>query len=223
MQWPKVKVIQRNTDNTMAKSKSKLLFLLPIALSVFLWITFSFGHCIVCISLNYFFFWTLYCLYFFELLLLVKVIQRNTDNTMAKGKSNSKKYRQYNGQKKKYFKEIQTIQWSKEKVIQRNSISLNYFYFWPLYCLYFFELLLLLAIVLSVFLWITFSFGHCIVCISLNYFYFWPLYCLYFFELLKEIQTIQWPKVKVIQRNTDNAMAKSKSNSKKYRQYNGQK
>jgi hypothetical protein len=51
----------------------------------------------------------------------VKVIQRNTDNTMAKGKSNSKKYRQCNGQKKKYFKEIQTIQWPKEKVIQRNT------------------------------------------------------------------------------------------------------
>jgi hypothetical protein len=34
---------------------------------------------------------------------------------------------------------------------------------------------------------------------------------------------MQWPKEKVIQRNTDNTMAKRKSNSKKYRQYNGQK
>ena len=56
-------------------------------------------------------------------------------------------------------------------------------------------------------------------------------------KYFKEIQTIQWPKEKVIQRNTDNTMAKSKviqrntdntmakrkSNSKKYRQYNGQK
>jgi hypothetical protein len=53
-------------------------------------------------------------------------------------------------------------------------------FYWSLFVLFLF----LLAIVLSVFLWITFTFGYCIVCISLNYFFFWPLYCLYFFELL---------------------------------------
>jgi lipopolysaccharide export LptBFGC system permease protein LptF len=94
----------------------------------------------------------------------------------------TKKYKQYNGQNK----EVQTMQWPKHL-------------FWPLYCLCFF----VLAIVLFVLL----CFGHCIVCSSL----FWPLYCLYFFALAivlsenKEVQTIQWPK----QRSTDNTMAKT--------------
>ena len=78
------------------------------------------------------------------------------------------------------------------------------FFFWPLHCLFFFDLRLLitsvwyfLAIVLSVLLRFTASdylplvfFGHCIVCSSPIYGFwlppfdiFWPLYCLFFFDL----------------------------------------
>ena len=69
-------------------------------------------------------------------------------------------------------------------------------FYWSLFVLFLF----LLAIVLSVFLWITFTFGYCIVCISLNYFFFWPLYCLSFFELLLPITPLvssnyTWDKI----------------------------
>ena len=73
----------------------------------------------------------------------------------------------------------------------------SYLFFWPLYCLSFFDytrlpVWYLLAIVLSVLLWLhqithLVSFGHCIVCPSLitpdyPFGIFWPLYCLSFFD-----------------------------------------
>jgi hypothetical protein len=151
---------------TKRKSNSKkyrqyffeLLLLLAIVLYVFLWITFTFGHCIVCISLNYFFFWPLHCLYFFELLfLLAIVLSVFLWITFTFGHCIvciSLNYFYF--WPLYWFREIQTIQWPKVKVIQRNtdntmakrkSNSKR-----PLYCLYFFELLFLLAIVLYVFL-----------------------------------------------------------------------
>jgi hypothetical protein len=150
----------------------------------------------------------------------------------------SKKDRQYNGQKKTDH------------------------HFWPLYCLSFDDLRLLmiiflLAIVLSVLLWSMtsddhFSFDHCIVCPSLIYdfwwsLFFWPLYCLSFFDLpllmITFLLTIvlsvllrsttsddhfSFGHCKVDRRSTDNTMAKRKMiirsrRSKKDRQYNGQK
>jgi hypothetical protein len=91
---------------------------------------------------------------------------------MAKRQKN----RQYNGQKT----EGQTIQWPKDRRTDntmakrqkdRHLLSFGHCIvcpsvFWPLYCLSF----CLLAIVLSVLL----SFGLCIVCPSV----LWPLYCL---------------------------------------------
>jgi flagellar hook-length control protein FliK len=197
--WPK----QRSTDNTMAKAKKykkyngqnkevqtiqwpkqriwPLYCLFFFALAIVLFVLLCFGHCIVCTSL----FWPLYCLYFFV-----------SDNTMAK----TKKYRQYNGKNK----EVQTIQWPKQRSTNNTMAK---------------------AKKNRQVLFVLLCFGHCIVCTSL----FWPLYCLYFFVLAivlfvllcfghcivcTEAQTIQWPK----QRRTDNTMAKTK----KHRQYNGQ-
>jgi predicted nucleic acid-binding Zn ribbon protein len=54
--------------------------------------------------------------------------------------------------------------------------------FWPLYCLFFVDLLILLAPLVS--------FGHCIFCSWSIYWFllpfgiFWPLYCLFFVDLL---------------------------------------
>jgi Ca2+/Na+ antiporter len=67
-----------------------LLFLLAIVLSILFY--FSFGHCIVCSFLL--FFWSLYCLFFTK-----RKVEKN---------------RQHNGQKKS--RKEQTIQWPKEKV-----------------------------------------------------------------------------------------------------------
>jgi hypothetical protein len=103
-----------------------IIFLLAIVLSVLLRSTtsddhFSFGHCIVCPSSIYdfwwsLFFWPLYCLSFWpkegqtiqwpkEKWSSEVVDRRRTDNTMVKRKviirsRRSKKDRQYNGQKK---------------------------------------------------------------------------------------------------------------------------
>jgi hypothetical protein len=130
--------------------------LLAIVLSVLL----SFGHCIVCPSV----FWPLYGLSFCLLAIVLSVpIQwpkdRRTDHTMAK----RQKDRPYNGQKT----EGQTIQWPKDKRTDHTmakrqkdrpfvwSVLLSFGHcmvcpsvFWPLYCLSF----CLLAIVLSVLL-----------------------------------------------------------------------
>jgi hypothetical protein len=94
-----------------------LWYLLDVALSVILRFTatsdyplVSFGHCIVCHSSVYGYFWLpfgifwpLYCLSFFDLRLLLR---RRTDNTMAKryqrvirSSRKAKNDRQYNGQK----------------------------------------------------------------------------------------------------------------------------
>jgi Flp pilus assembly protein TadB len=117
--------------------------------------------------------------------------QRSTNNTMAK----TKKYSQYNGQNK----EAQTIQWPKQRNTDNTMAKTNVcsFLLWPLYCLYFF----VLAIVLFVLL----CFGHCIVCTSVQTIQW---------QKKKQKQTIQWPK----QRRTNNTMAKTK----KCKQYNGQ-
>jgi hypothetical protein len=110
---------------------------------------------------------------------------KTTDNTMVKMKND----RQYNGQneKRQHFDHCIVCRFS----------------FWPLYCLLF----SILTIVLSV----IFHFDHCIVC----RFPFWPLYCLSFFILTIVLrQTIQWSKWNT----TDNTMVKMKND----RQYNGQ-
>jgi preprotein translocase subunit SecE len=103
IQWPK----QRSTNNTMAKTKKYRQYNGAIVLFVLL----CFGHCIVCTSL----FWPLYCLFFFVL----AIEQRSTDNTRAK----TKKYKQYNGQDK----EVQTIQWPKQRSIT-NTMAKNLSY-----------------------------------------------------------------------------------------------
>ena len=82
----------------------------------------------------------------------------------------------------------------------KSFFVLLFFYFWPLYCLYLFDLRLLITLLVS--------FGHCSVCTSVIYGFwlpfwyllaivlsvllwftdsdpfgiFWPLYCLYFFD-----------------------------------------
>jgi hypothetical protein len=76
--------------------------------------------------------------------------------------------------------------------------------FWPLYCLYFFDLRLLITPLVS--------FGHCIACTSLIYSFWLPLWYL---VAIKEVQAIQWPK------DTKGVIRSRKS--KRYRQYNGHK
>jgi hypothetical protein len=82
---------------------------------------------------------------------------RRSDNTMVK----RQKIRQHNGQKT----EDQTTLLSFDHCVVWSSV------FWPLCCLIF----CLLTIVLSVLL----SFDHCVVCSSV----FWPLCCLFFCDL----------------------------------------
>jgi dolichol kinase len=143
---------------------------LTIVLSVLLWLTAS--DYLIGI------FWPLYCLFFFDLLLLiisllsfdhciVCINHRRTDNTMAK------RY-QWDNQKPK-IKEEQTIQWSKDtnEIIRSSKSKKNRQYngfttsdyligiFWPLYCLFFFDLWLVMISLVS--------FDHCIVCSSVIY------------------------------------------------------
>jgi hypothetical protein len=89
-------------------------------------------------------------------------------------------------------------------VFCRSLFVLLYFFFWPLCCLFFFDIRILItslwylvAIVLSVLLWYTdsdylplVSCGHCVVCSSLIYGFWlppfgilWPLCCLFFFDI----------------------------------------
>jgi hypothetical protein len=125
-------VTQRRTDNTVAKR------VIIVCSSLSYTPYYSFGHCIVCSSLSYcslLLFWSLHCLFFFELLLLITLLATVLsvllllatvlsflllDNTVAKRvirSCNSKKNRQYSGQrsnKELSLKEEQTIQWPKE-------------------------------------------------------------------------------------------------------------
>jgi hypothetical protein len=109
--------------------------------------------------------------------------------------------------------------------------------FWPLYCLFFVDWLILIALLVS--------FGHCIICSASIYWFwlplwylmgivlcvlrrfcdsdcpfgiFWPLYCVFFVDWLILIfdaeQIIQWPK--------DTKRAIRISQSTKNTQYNGQ-
>jgi hypothetical protein len=182
-----------------------LWYLLAIALSVFLRFTatsdyrlVSFGHCIVCHSSVYSYFWlpfgicwTLYCLSFglrllitlwYLLSIVLSIILRFTATS-----------------------DYRLVSFG--HCIVCHSSVYSYFWlpfgiFWTLYCLSFFGLRLLITlwylldIVLSVILRFTasdyplVSFGHCIVCHSSVYSYFWlpfgilwPLYCLSFFGL----------------------------------------
>jgi phage FluMu protein Com len=81
------------------------------------------------------------------------VYQRRTNNTMAK--------RYQRGNQNLYIKEEQTTQWPKDtKGAIRIYIS-TFGIFWPLCCLFFFDIQILIAPLVS--------FGHCVVCSSLIY------------------------------------------------------
>ena len=222
-----------------------LWYLLAIVLSVLLWITtsdypfgifwplyclsffelrllitplVSFGHCIVCHSLNYDFwlplwyllaivlsvllwittsdypfgiFWPLYCLSFFELRLLITPLVSFGHCIICPSLN-------YDFWLPLWY--LLAIVLSVLLWIMTSDYPFGIF--WPLYCLSFFELRLLITPLVS--------FGHCIVCHSLNYDFwlplwyllaivlsvllwittsdypfgiFWPLYCLSFVEL----------------------------------------
>ena len=161
--------------------------------SVLLCITapyYSFGHCSVCSSLSYsslLLFWPLHCLFFFELQLLITLLATVVSVLLWV----TAPYYSFG-----HCSVCSSLSYS--------SLSL----FWPLYCLFFFELQLLITLLVTVlsvllsysslllfwplyclFFWVTapyYSFGHCIVCSSLSYSslsLFWSLYCLFFFEL----------------------------------------
>jgi hypothetical protein len=99
--------------------------------------------------------------------------------------------------------------------------------FWPLYCLFFVDLLILIASLVS--------FGHCIVCSSSIYWFwlplwyllaivlsvlrrltdsdcpfgiFWPLYCVFFVDWLILQKIPKGQSESVNRRRTDNTMAK---------------
>ena len=122
----------------------------------------SFGHCIVCLSLIYSFwfpidlrfgiFWSLYCLSFIDLRLLIFPLVSFGHCIVCLS------------------------------LIYASDFPFGIF--WPLYCLSFIDLRISPLISLLV------SFGHCIVCLSLIYGFwfpffgiFWSLYCLSFIDL----------------------------------------
>jgi hypothetical protein len=130
-----------------------ITFLLAIVLSVLHWSTtsddhFSFGHCIVCPSTIYdfwwsFFFWPLYCLSFFDLRLLMIIFLLAIVLSVLRRSTTSDDHFSF-GHCIICPSSIYDFWWS--------------FFFWPLYCLSFVDLRLLmitflLAIVLSVLKW----------------------------------------------------------------------
>jgi hypothetical protein len=172
---PKVQaesVNRRRTDNTMAKRYQTLV---------------SFGHCIVCSSSIYWFWLPLWYL----LAIVLSVLRRFTDSDCLFGIpkdtkrairiSKSTKNRQYNGQKipkgqsesvnrrrtdntmaKRYQSGNQN-----QSVLRRFTDSdCPFGIFWPLYCLFFVDLLILIASLVS--------FGHCIICSSSIYWFWLP-------------------------------------------------
>ena len=179
----------------------------------------SFGHCIVCSSLIYCFwlhlwyllaivlfvllwftasdytfgiFWPLYCLFFFDLLLLITPLVSFGHCIVCSSLIYCFWLPLW------YLLAIVLC-----VVLWFTASDYTFGIFWPLYCLFFFDLLLLITPLVS--------FGHCIVCSSLIYCFwlhlwyllaivlfvllwftasdytfgiFWPLYCLFFFDLL---------------------------------------
>jgi hypothetical protein len=96
--------------------------------------------------------WPLYCLFFINL-----PIQWSKDTNGAIRISKSTKNRQYNGQK---------IPKGQSESVNRGGID-NTSIFWPLYCLFFVDLLILLAPLVSL--------GHCIFCSWSIYWFLLPL------------------------------------------------
>jgi ABC-type bacteriocin/lantibiotic exporter with double-glycine peptidase domain len=172
---------------------------LYIVLSVLLWCTASDYHVSI---------FTLYCLFFFDVWLLITTLvslhcivcsslmygfwlpqseavhQRRTDNTMQK-------YQR--GNQKPYIKEEQTIQCKDTNVVIRSRTSKKNRQYnvkiltciFTLYCLFFFDVQLLITTLVSL---------HCIVCSSLMNGFWLPLY-------IKEEQTIQCKDTNVVIRS----------------------
>ena len=180
-------------------------YLLTIVLSVLLWFTasdylieVSFDHCIVCSSVIYSFwlshwyvltivlsvllwftasdyligiFWPLYCLFFFDLLLLI-ISSVSFDHCIV---CSSLIYGFWLSHWYLLTIVLSVLLWF---MASDDLIGI----FWPLYCLFFCDLQLMI-------IWLV-SFDHCIVCSSLIYGFwlsnwgiFWPLYCLFFCDL----------------------------------------
>jgi Na+-transporting methylmalonyl-CoA/oxaloacetate decarboxylase gamma subunit len=150
------------------------VFLFFIWLLYCLSFSFSFGYCIVCLSLFHlaivlsvflFFIWLLYCL---------------SERQTIQWPNEKEKDRQYNGQMKKRKTDNTMAKWKRERQTiqsQMKKRSVFLFFIWLLYCLSF-----------------SFSFGYCIVCLSLFHlaivlsvflFFIWP------FKWKRERQTIQ--------------------------------
>jgi flagellar biogenesis protein FliO len=167
--------------------------------------SFSFGHCIVCLSLFHlaivlsvflFFIWPLYCLSFSkDRQYNSQMKKRKTDNTIAKWK-----------------RERQTIQWPNEKEKDRqynsqmkkrktdNTIASLSFFFSFGYCIVCLSLIHLALYCLS----FSFSFGHCIVCLSLFHLAIVLSVFLFFIWLRQTIQS------QMKKRKTDNTITKWK-------------
>ena len=155
-------------------------YLLAIVLSVELWILItplvSFGHCVFCSSMIYRF-WLHPCyllamvfLFFYDIQIMITPLVSFSHCVVC----SSMTYRFWLYTWYHLTTVLSVLTWHTD-----SDYTLGIF--WPLFCLFFYDIQILITPLVS--------FGHCVVCSSMIYIFwlhlgiFWPLCCLFFYDI----------------------------------------